>query len=154
MNQYIITESLVKEVSEILERADRQPTKYALIKLLSSHPHNPQADRDCPVCGGGLMCHRWCIDRDCGWDSIKEHRQSKDGEQFAGGQITSHPSAPGGGLTMESKRDCIWTEDDDGIYQTSCLHSFEFMDGTPELNGMKFCPYCGNLILNPAELGG
>ena len=30
-----------------------------------------QSERDCPVCGGGLMCHRWCIDRDCGWDSIK-----------------------------------------------------------------------------------
>ena len=30
-----------------------------------------QSERDCPVCGGGLMCHRWCIDRDCGWDSVK-----------------------------------------------------------------------------------
>jgi hypothetical protein len=43
-DQYIITEKLAKEVSEILERADRQPNKYALIKLLSSHPYNPQAE--------------------------------------------------------------------------------------------------------------
>ena len=38
-----------------------------------SHPY--QSERDCPVCGGGLMRHFWCIDRDCGWDSIKEVRE-------------------------------------------------------------------------------
>jgi len=47
---------------------------------------------------------------------------------------------------MNPKQYCLWIEDDDGVYQTSCLHSFEFMDGTPERNGMKFCPYCGKLI--------
>jgi hypothetical protein len=60
------------------------------------------------------------------------------------GQITSPPSAPGGGLTTkDSNRDCIWIEDDDGIYNTSCGNAFEVMDGTPEFNNMKFCPYCG-----------
>ena len=46
---------------------------------------------------------------------------------------------------------CLWIEDDDGVYQTSCLHSFEFMDGTPELNGIKFCPYCGRLVRQVGE---
>jgi len=52
--------------------------------------------------------------------------------------VRSHP--------YQSEQYCLWIEDDDGVYQTSCLHSFEFMDGTPERNGMKFCPYCGKLI--------
>jgi hypothetical protein len=47
---------------------------------------------------------------------------------------------------MNPKQYCLWIEDDDGVYQTSCLHSFEFMNGNPELNGIKFCPYCGKLI--------
>jgi hypothetical protein len=47
---------------------------------------------------------------------------------------------------FQSERYCPWIEDDDGVYQTSCLHSFEFMNGNPELNGIKFCPYCGKLI--------
>ena len=50
----------------------------------------------------------------------------------------------------QSELYCIWIEDDDGVYQTSCLHSFEFMDGTPERNGIKYCPYCGNLIRQKA----
>jgi len=61
--------------------------------------------------------------------------------------VTSPPSAPGGGLTTtKSEQYCLWIEDDDGVYQTSCLHSFEFMNGNPEPNGIKFCPYCGKLI--------
>jgi len=64
--------------------------------------------------------------------------------------VTSPPSAPGGGLTTtKSEQYCLWIEDDDGVYQTSCRHSFEFMDGTLVDNlwcGVKFCPYCGKLI--------
>ena len=68
------------------------------------------------------------------------------------GEITSPPSAPGGGLpTMKSKQYCIWTEDEDGVYQTSCLYSFEIINGTPETNGIKYCPYCGNLIRQAGE---
>ena len=47
---------------------------------------------------------------------------------------------------MNPKQYCLWIEDDDGVYQTSCLHSFEFLFGTPEHNGVKFCPYCGKPI--------
>ena len=36
-------------------------------------------------------------------------RQSKDGEQFAGGQITSPPSAPGGGLTGQRVQHKVWS---------------------------------------------
>jgi len=46
----------------------------------------------------------------------------------------------------QSERYCLWIEDDDGVYQTSCLHSFEFMEGALEDNRVKFCLYCGKLI--------
>ena len=58
--------------------------------------------------------------------------------RIAGDKIRSYP--------YQSKRYCLWIEDDNGVYQTSCLHSFEIMNGTPETNGIKFCPYCGKLI--------
>jgi len=58
-------------------------------------------------------------------------------------ETESHP--------YQSEQYCLWTEDDDGVYQTSCLHSFEFMNGNPELNGMKFCPYCGRLVRQESE---
>ena len=50
------------------------PRSFTWEKGCASHS-DFQSERDCPVCGGGLMCHRWCIDRDCGWDSIKEVRE-------------------------------------------------------------------------------
>lgn len=39
--------------------------------------------------------------------------------------------------------DCIWLEDSDGNYETSCANFFIIIDGTPEENNMKFCCYCG-----------
>ena len=41
---------------------------------------------------------------------------------------------------------CTWTQDDDGIYHTSCGQAQEFTTGTREENGYKFCPYCGKEI--------
>lgn len=28
----------------------------------------------CPICGAQVMRHFWCIDEDCGWDSMKDVR--------------------------------------------------------------------------------
>ena len=39
--------------------------------------------------------------------------------------------------------DCEWKEDSDGCWWTSCDNGFEFIDGSPEENKMKFCCYCG-----------
>ncbi len=39
---------------------------------------------------------------------------------------------------------CIWTEAGDGIWETGCGKTCDFlMDGDPEYNGMTFCPFCG-----------
>ena len=39
---------------------------------------------------------------------------------------------------------CVWTENDSGWWETTCQNAFSLTDGTPEDNGMNFCPYCGN----------
>lgn len=54
---------------------------------------------------------------------------------------------------------CVWTEDDDGAWDTSCDNRFEFTADGPEENDFAFCPYCGkNLtperVAEMAELMG
>ena len=41
---------------------------------------------------------------------------------------------------------CNWGEDDAGVWETDCGHSFEFIDGGPDENGFSFCPYCGKRL--------
>jgi uncharacterized protein YbaR (Trm112 family) len=43
---------------------------------------------------------------------------------------------------------CEWKYDDfgDSFYSTSCENEFVIIDGTPEDNDMKFCPYCAGRI--------
>jgi len=84
------------------------------------------------------------------YDLCEELRQNKTDPVFISCNTPAHAFR----LDLkneQSEQYCLWTEDDDGIYQTSCLHSFEFMNGNPELNGMKFCPYCGKLIRQVGE---
>lgn len=42
---------------------------------------------------------------------------------------------------------CLWTQDEGGIYDTGCNNRFELVAGTPKDNKMKYCPYCGKLIV-------
>lgn len=42
---------------------------------------------------------------------------------------------------------CLWTEDEDAVWHTSCGHTFEVNNmETPTENGFKFCCYCGRAI--------
>ena len=41
---------------------------------------------------------------------------------------------------------CIWTPDEDGIYDTGCGHKYELMRGTPTDNHMNYCTYCGKQL--------
>lgn len=45
--------------------------------------------------------------------------------------------------TKPFKEPCIWIQDSDGVWNSSCEHSFEFNDGGPDENEAKFCMYCG-----------
>ena len=76
---------------------------------------------------------------------LEELRQNKTYSVFISCNTPAHAFR----LDLKNEQSelyCIWIEDEDGVYQTSCLHSFEFIDGTPESNHMKFCPYCGKPI--------
>jgi hypothetical protein len=43
---------------------------------------------------------------------------------------------------------CGWEEDEmGGVFDTKCGNRFEFIDGGPEENGMKYCPYCGKVLV-------
>ena len=38
---------------------------------------------------------------------------------------------------------CLWTEDEDGNWETDCGEMYVFNEGNPKENGMNFCGYCG-----------
>lgn len=42
---------------------------------------------------------------------------------------------------------CIWTQDSDGPWCTSCGKVWEFIDGGPSDNGAYFCHHCGGVLL-------
>lgn len=38
---------------------------------------------------------------------------------------------------------CVWSEEEDGNWDTGCGGMYSIITGTPEENEMKFCCYCG-----------
>ncbi len=62
---------------------------------------------------------------------------------------------------MNEESCCIWKEekglDTDGIYKTDCDNMFTIMEGNPEDNGFKYCPYCSKAIvedISPDKVDG
>jgi len=41
---------------------------------------------------------------------------------------------------------CVWSEDIDGNWETTCKQMFVLDEGTPEDNGFRFCCYCGKAL--------
>lgn len=41
---------------------------------------------------------------------------------------------------------CVWTQDDDGVYETACGEAFIFNYGTPAQNNAIYCHHCGGKI--------
>ena len=46
-------------------------------------------------------------------------------------------------MPVEPLSICIWTEDENGAWHTSCNNIFEVIFGCPSDNNMRFCCYCG-----------
>jgi hypothetical protein len=49
-------------------------------------------------------------------------------------------------LENTGKQVCLWKEDDEGNWDTSCNEKFIILAQTPKENGMVYCPYCGREI--------
>lgn len=47
-----------------------------------------------------------------------------------------------GRLVVVEKTKCLWAEDIDGNWDTSCGGKFTVTEGCPSENNMKFCTYC------------
>lgn len=47
---------------------------------------------------------------------------------------------------MSDIEQCVWQQNEDGYYDTSCKGSFVLNDGTPLENYMRFCCYCGDIL--------
>ena len=47
----------------------------------------------------------------------------------------------------EHQKTCLWTEDEDGNWHTTCGEMHTFFDGGPSENGHRFCPYCGKKLV-------
>ena len=41
---------------------------------------------------------------------------------------------------------CVWSEDEDGNWDTGCGNMFVLTEGTPYDNEMGFCCYCGHKL--------
>ena len=46
--------------------------------------------------------------------------------------------------------ECDWTENADGMLETTCGNAFQCEAGTPPDNGFKFCVYCGGRLIYEA----
>jgi len=41
---------------------------------------------------------------------------------------------------------CVWNDDEDGNWWTTCGEGWCFTDGGPIGNGMNYCPFCGKTL--------
>ena len=46
---------------------------------------------------------------------------------------------------------CVWQQDADGNWNTSCDNLHVFINGTPFQNNYRFCPYCGGELIYDEE---
>ena len=46
-----------------------------------------------------------------------------------------------------SAKECEWSQDYYGNYDTACGECFTFIEGGPEDNNARFCCYCGGRIV-------
>lgn len=67
------------------------------------------------------------------------------------------PSSDGGKcietvLPAHCRRICVWgTGPEELVYQTGCGKLWQFEEGGPRENGVRYCPFCGLLLALPAR---
>jgi hypothetical protein len=48
---------------------------------------------------------------------------------------------------LAARNDCGWRVDEEGTWNTDCDNLFVIIEGTPQENDMRFCPYCGGSLV-------
>lgn len=59
-------------------------------------------------------------------------------------RVEQYPLAvPSPGQREPGKEQCLWVQDLDGYWGSSCNQAFILTDGTPTENEMRYCCHCG-----------
>lgn len=58
-------------------------------------------------------------------------------------------------VRAERQQPCVWNEDEDGTWESTCGEYWQFIEGGPVHNGVRYCHGCGRAVKsNPyADVG-
>lgn len=81
-------------------------------------------------------------------EAAAEVRAAQDSRRVALERATKAEAAWAG----EPRHACDWCVDDDGVWYTGCGHAWQFENGGPKENSVRWCQYCGGrLAAQPKE---
>ena len=87
----------------------------------------------------------------CGGWRLTEHitlavrKMMEIGKETTTGLALADKQIPPGVTRQDA---CIWTQDSDGTWNTSCSKKWEFIEGGPTDNEMHFCHHCGGELIS------
>ena len=147
--EFIIREPDMMEVCRVLVLKGNPQLAQAFESVCRSRPHTSPPAPKCPDSKGEAL---FKIKEPQGVDC--EGCESKLCAEVCREWQIAH-DAQVARAAREQVPPCIWTEDEDGIYHTSCGHAFELMSGeAPSRQGIVFCPYCGGSLRTQQEPQG
>jgi hypothetical protein len=80
----------------------------------------------------------------CGFWDVRPELREKYGTGAALREPTQEP-----GETLA--RECVWTDDGEGNWDTGCGERYIILEGTPTQNDMRFCAFCGAALREPTQ---
>lgn len=87
----------------------------------------------CPKCNNGTYNYRLC--KVCGTPAV----------------FQSFDARP---VSQDDPGFCKWVQSEEDVWDTACKDAFYLEQGTPADNFMKYCPFCGRvLVVDAAEAG-
>ena len=94
----------------------------------------------CPICGA--KCAVDCMGR------VSCSRSAESGCGYYGVPLCTHRAICRAlAAKAKPKGSCRWREDEDGVWATSCGQAWEFTDGGPAANRVRYCYHCGRVVM-------
>ena len=125
-NLFLIRSLLVDEVRRlqaILDAKDGEITSLSGIEPLEEKAEAGEYEEANDLCRHcGVKLERFYVCPQCGSDFL---------------------GLPSPAAIPEGLPKCVWSEDADGTWSTSCHHEFQWNEGGPADNHANFCLYCG-----------